>query len=103
EGGVDRRDGLCGVDDGFEDEVVDGILVAVGFLRLVVDLLAQRHERGGVGFEVQVEMRDGDLGGEKAGGDDFPHGGEFDPLVPFLRGGEDGLGGGSGGGGSRGG
>ena len=94
EGGVDRRNRLGGVDRRLEDEVVDRILVAVGFLRLVVDLLAQRHERGGIDLEVEVEMGDGGLGGEQARGDDLAHGREFDALVALFRGRHDRCGGG---------
>ena len=73
EGCVDGRHGLGGVDDGLEDEIVDRVFVAVGFLGLVVDLLAERHERGGVHLDVEVEVRDGGLGGEQAGCDDLAH------------------------------
>ena len=60
--GVYFRDEVCGVDHGFEDEVIDRVSIAMGFFRLVIDLLAQCHERAGVHLNVQIEVRDGGLG-----------------------------------------
>jgi hypothetical protein len=66
----------------FEDEVVDRVFVAVGFLGLVVDLFPQGVERSGVHFEMKIEMRDGDFGCEQAGCDDLAHAGELDDFPP---------------------
>ncbi len=97
ERGVDGWHGLGGVDDGLKDEIVDRVFVAVGFLGLIVDLFAKRHERGGIHFDVQIEMGNGGLGGQQAGCDDFAHAAELDCFVASFRHGKDGLGGRSGG------
>lgn len=52
EGGVDSRHCFGGVDDGFEDEVVDGVFVAVCFFCLFVYLCSECHEWRGVYFDV---------------------------------------------------
>ena len=90
--GVDGWYGLGGVDHRFENEVVDGVFVAVGFFRLFVDLLAKRHEWCGVHLKMQIEMRDRGFGSHQARGNDLAHGAEFDDFVVGFCNRKDGLG-----------
>ena len=62
-GSVDRGDAAEGFGGGLQDEVVDRELdrVGAGFGEALVQRFAHRHERGGVDFDFEVEVRDGDL------------------------------------------
>jgi len=81
EGRVDRGDRRGGADNGFQDEVVHRVFVARGLFRLLVDVRAEGHERRGVDFHLQIEMRNLRLRGEETLRDDVAHAGERDALV----------------------
>ena len=74
-GGVDRGDAAKGFGGSLQDEVVDRELdrVGAGFGEALVQRFAHRHERSGVDFDLEVEVRDGDLGLEEPAGDRLAH------------------------------
>ena len=64
-------------DDSLENQVIDGVLVAVRGFSLEVDLPPDLNERSGIGFGVKVKMRDRGLGGQKTLCDDTPEAGKL--------------------------
>src|SRR4051812_37831541 len=66
EAGIHGRDFRGGGDDGLEDKIVDSELRSAGGFARSVGFRAELHERAGVGFDVEIEMRDGGLAREQA-------------------------------------
>ena len=69
--------GLCRL----QDEVVHRVFVSAGPLGLLVDVGAESHERRGIDFHLEIEMRNLRFGSEEAFRDDIAHAGERDALI----------------------